>query len=112
MTHSGYFIIATTEELGMGIADGKIILCPGISGGRVDKKISTREYINRAVCVWLNNSFPDYFGRPYFNLPHIGIDDRHHLDKGARYTPEMPGHNMIFPSAIPITNSSVVAIIK
>ena len=42
VTHSGYFRLATTVALGMGITDGKILLCRGISEESVGKKISTR----------------------------------------------------------------------
>ena len=33
VTHSGYFRLATTVELGMGIADGKILYYHGVSEG-------------------------------------------------------------------------------
>ena len=49
VTQSDYFRLATTVEMVMGITYGKILLCHGISGGSVDKKISTREYNNRPV---------------------------------------------------------------
>ena len=42
LTQSGYFRLATTVALGMGITDGKILLCRGISKRSVDKKNSTR----------------------------------------------------------------------
>ena len=40
VTQSGYFILATTVELGMGITDGKLIYCHGVSEGNVDRRIS------------------------------------------------------------------------
>ena len=49
VTNSGYLRLATTVALGMGITDGNILFCRGISEGSVDKKISTREYNNREV---------------------------------------------------------------
>ena len=39
---SVYFIIATTVALGTGIADGKLLLCRGISDQSKDKTIATR----------------------------------------------------------------------
>ena len=41
VTQSGYFTLATTVALGMGITDGKLLLCHGISEQSKDKKIST-----------------------------------------------------------------------
>ena len=40
LTQSGYFILATKVALGMGIADGKLIYCHGVSERNVDRKIS------------------------------------------------------------------------
>ena len=42
VTQSGYFRLTTTVELGMGITDGNLIFCHGISEEVVNKKISTR----------------------------------------------------------------------
>ena len=39
VTHSGYFRLATTVELGIGITDGNILFCHGISEVSVDKGI-------------------------------------------------------------------------
>ena len=39
VTQSGYFRLATTVTLGMGITYGKLLFCHGISKGSVDKKI-------------------------------------------------------------------------
>ena len=78
---SGYFRLATTVELGMGIIDGKLLFCNGISEGRVDKKISTRNYNNRTVYDFFNNPFPDDFGNTALFILPITIDDRPHLDK-------------------------------
>ena len=43
MTQGGYFILATTVALGMGIADGKLLFYHGISEESVDKTFSTKE---------------------------------------------------------------------
>ena len=47
VTQSGYFRLATTVALGMGITDGKLLYCHGVAEGNMDKKISTLEYKNR-----------------------------------------------------------------
>ena len=49
VTHIGYFRLATTVALGMGITDGKLLYCHGVTEGNKDKKISTLEYNNRTV---------------------------------------------------------------
>ena len=41
VTQSDYFRLATTVSLGMGIIDGKLLYCPGVVEGNLDKKIST-----------------------------------------------------------------------
>ena len=46
---SGYFRLATTVSLGVGITYGKLLFCHGISEERSDKKISTGEYKNRTI---------------------------------------------------------------
>ena len=89
MTHSGYFRLATTVALGIGITDGKILFCRGISEGSVDKKISTREYNKSTFYDCFSNPFPSDCGSPSLNLPPITIDDRPCLDKRARYTPDL-----------------------
>ena len=38
VTQSGYFILATTVALGMGITDEKLLYCHGVSEVNVDKK--------------------------------------------------------------------------
>ena len=89
MTLSGYFILATTVELGMGITYGKLLLCHGISDGSVEKKFSTREYNRRTVYDCFNNNFSCDFGSPDLNLSPIDINGRPHQDKISRYTPHM-----------------------
>ena len=49
VTQRGYFRLATTVALGMGITDGKLLYCHGVAEGNKDKKISTLEYNNRKV---------------------------------------------------------------
>ena len=40
VTHIGYFRLATTVALGVGIIDGKLLYCHGVSEGNTDRKIS------------------------------------------------------------------------
>ena len=47
VTQSGYFRLATTVALGMGIIDGNLPYYHGVAEGNVDKKISTLEYNNK-----------------------------------------------------------------
>ena len=49
VTQSGYFRIATTAALGVGITDGKLLYCHGVAEGNQDKKKSTLDYNNRTV---------------------------------------------------------------
>ena len=88
-TQSGYFRLATTVSLGIGIADGKLQFCHGISEESGDKNISTKEYKHRTIYECLNNTFTADFGIPDLNLPPITIDDRPHLHKISRYTPDL-----------------------
>ena len=41
VTKSGYFRLVTTFSLGMGITDGKLLYCHGVTEGNVDRKVST-----------------------------------------------------------------------
>ena len=84
----------TTVELGMGVADTKILLFRGISEVIVDKEISTRYYNNRTFYAWFNKPFIDYCGGPSFNIPPITIYYSPHIDKRSRYNPDL------LPSAI------------
>ena len=76
VTQSGYFRLATTVALGMGITDGKLLYCHGVAEGNEDKKISTLEYNNRTVYECFNNPFTSDCGSPAMHLPPITIDDR------------------------------------
>ena len=49
VTHSVYFRLTSTVESVVGITNGKILYCHGISEGSVEKKNPMREYINRTV---------------------------------------------------------------
>ena len=42
VTQSGYLRLATTDGLGMGITDGKLLFCHGISQDSEDKTISNK----------------------------------------------------------------------
>ena len=76
VTQSGYFRLATTVALGMGITDGELLYCHGVAEGNKDNKISTLEYKNRTVYDCLNNPFTSDCGSPAMHLPPITIDDR------------------------------------
>ena len=89
VTHSGYFRLATTVALGIGITDGKLLYCHGVAEGEKDKKISTLEYNNRKVYDCFNNPFTADCGGPAMHLPPITIDDRTPPPKRARYAPNL-----------------------
>ena len=74
VTQSGYFRLATTMALGMGITDGKLLYCHGVAEGNKEKKISTLEYNNRTVYNCFNNPFTADFGSPAMHPPPITID--------------------------------------
>ena len=76
VTQSGYFRRATTVVLGLGITDGNLLFCYGISVGSVEKKISMIEYKNRTVYDCFSNPFTADCGSPALNSPPINIDDR------------------------------------
>ena len=86
VTHSGYFRLATTLALGMGIIYVKILFCHGISQESEGGNISMGDYKNRTVYDFFDNIFPDYFGSLELNLPPITIDDRPRLHKISRHT--------------------------
>ena len=76
VTQSGYFRLATTVALVIGITYGKLLYCHGVTEGNMDKNISTLEYNNRTVYECFNNHFKDDFGSPSMHLHPITIDDR------------------------------------
>ena len=80
---SGYFRLATTVTLGIGIANGKLLFCHGILEGSVDKKISTKEYNTRTIYDCFKNTFPADCGSQILNPPTITIEDINHMDKRA-----------------------------
>ena len=89
VTQSGYFRLATSLALGMGIAYGKLLYCHSVAGGNMDRKISTLEYNNMTFYYCFNNTFIDEFGSPDLNIPPITFDDRPHLHKRSRYNPDL-----------------------
>ena len=103
MTQSGYFRLANTVELGMGITDGKLLLCHGISEGSVEKKVSTRDLKIRTVYDWLNNTFPDDCVIPDLNLPPINIEYRTLPYKILCYTSDL------IPDAITVASEKYVS---
>ena len=103
VTQSGHFILANTVALGMGITDGKLLYCHGVSEGNVDRKISTLEYKNRTVYDCFNNTFAADFGSPAMHIPPITIDDRPRPHKRAQYTPDL------LPTAISIASEIYVS---
>ena len=46
---SGYFILANTVSLGVGIVYGNLLYFLGVAEGNLDRKFSTLEYNNRTV---------------------------------------------------------------
>ena len=103
VTQSGSFRLATTLVFSMGIPDGMLQFCHGISEESVDKTISTKEYNSRTVYKWFNDPFTDNFGIPALNLPPITIDDRPRQHKRACYAPDL------FPAAIYIASDNSVS---
>ena len=73
----------------MGITDGNILYCHGVSEGNLDRKTSTLEYKNRNVYDCFNHPFTYEFGSPDLNLPSITFDDRPCPYKRSRYTPDL-----------------------
>ena len=71
----------------MGITDGKLLLCHGVSEGNMDNIFLIIEHNNRKIYDCFNNTFIDDFCSPALNLPPITIDDRPCPHKGACYTP-------------------------
>ena len=60
VTQSVYFILETTVALGMGITDGKLLLCNNVPEVDADKKNFTRDSNNRTVYDCFNNLFTDF----------------------------------------------------
>ena len=73
----------------MGMTDGKILYCHGVTEGNVDRNISTLEHNNRTVYDFFNNPFTYDFGSPALNLPPITFDDRPRPHKWSQYTPDL-----------------------
>ena len=68
VTHSSYFILATTVVLGTGTPDGILLFCHRILEGSVEKTISTRKYNIRTVYDCFDNTFPYNWVIPDFNM--------------------------------------------
>ena len=100
VTQSGYFILATTVALGMGITDVKLLLCHGISEQSKENNISMREYNDKTVYECFNNTFLFDYGSPYLNLPPIHIDDSHRTKKISWYTSDLLPSAIYFPFKI------------
>ena len=81
LIQSGYFRLATTVALGMGVIDGNLLLCHGTSKQIKDNNFSMRYYNDRTVYDWFNNNFSVDCGIPDLNTPPIAIDDIHLLKK-------------------------------
>ena len=86
---SGYFILATTVALGMGITDGELLYGHGVAEGNKDKTNSTLEYNNKTVYDCFNNPFTADCGIPSMHLPPITIDDSPPPPKRARCAPNL-----------------------
>ena len=89
VTQSGYFRLATTVALGMGITDGKLLYFHGVAEVNVGKNKSTLNYRNSMVYYCFNNPFTDEFCIQNLNLPPITIDDILRPHKRSRYTPDL-----------------------
>ena len=87
MTQSGYFRLATTVMLGIGITYEKLLFCRGISEESRENKFSMREYRDRTFCECFNNPFPDDFVSLSLKIPHILVDDSPYPNKISQYTP-------------------------
>ena len=103
VTQSGYFSLATTVSLCMGVTDGKLVYCHGVAEGNKDKKISTLEYNNRTVYDCFNNPFTANCGSTSMHIPPITIDDRPHPPKRARYAPNL------LPATISVASENSVS---
>ena len=98
ITQSGYFRLATTVALGMGITDSKLLYCHGVAEVNEEKKISTLEYNNRTVYDCFNNPFTADCGSPDMHLPTITIGDKPSPHKRALYSPDLPPAAISFAS--------------
>ena len=70
----------------------------------MDKKISTRGCNYRTFYDYLYNTFPDYCGSQYFNLPPITIENIPHPHKRARYFPNL------LPATISVASENIVVL--
>ena len=103
VTQSGYFRLANTVALGMGITDRKPLYRHGVAEGKKDKKISTLEYNKRTFYDCFNNQFTADCGSPDMHLPPITIDDRPPPHKRSRYAPNL------LPATISVASENSVS---
>ena len=103
VTQSGYFRLATTVALGMGITYAKLLFSHGVPEQSKDKTISTKEYNDRTVYHCSDNHFSVDSGTPDLILPPIPIDDSPHPNKKARYTSDP------LPADISVTSGKSVS---
>ena len=89
VSQSGYFILVTSVTLGVGITDGKLLYCHGVTEVNVYRKVSTLQYNNRTVYDCFSNTFTYQFGGTDLNLPPIAFDDRPCPLKMSFYTPDL-----------------------
>ena len=73
----------------MGITDGKLLFCHGISEGSGEKKMLMKESNNRTLYDCFNNTFTDDCGSPDLNLPPITTDDKPRPNKRSHYTQDL-----------------------
>ena len=100
---SGYFILATTVPLGMGITYAKLLLCSGLSEQSKYNTISIIEYNDRTVYEFFYNPFSVYSGTPDFNRPPVPINDSPHRKKRSRCTSDP------LPDYISVTSANSVS---
>ena len=104
VTQSGYFRLATTVALGIGITDGKLLYCHGVAEENKDKKISILEYNYRTVYDCFNNPFTAECVSPAMHIPPITIYDRPPpAPKRARYSPNL------LPATISVASENSVS---
>ena len=84
----------------MGIKDGIILYCHGVTQGNVDREVSTLDYNKMTVYHYFNNIFTYEFCIPYLNVPHINFDDKSDLHERACYIPDL------IPDAISVASDN------
>ena len=105
VNQSGYFRLATTVALVMGIKYGKLLFYHLISEQSKDKNISMREYNDRTVYDCFNSPFSVDCGRSALNVPPIPIDDSPRLNKRYWYTSDP------LPDAISVASRNSISML-